>query len=75
MTTPEKERYLKAKYHEARELRNTKEYGKERHETKYSFAMLSALCEMAREDVYPDGTFGDEECNVWEMFCMMKFAK
>lgn len=34
----------------------------------YSFEMLQALRDMAREDVYPDGRFGDEECNVWSMF-------
>lgn len=34
----------------------------------YSFEMLQALRDMARENVYPDGRFSDEECNVWSMF-------
>lgn len=34
----------------------------------YTFEMLSALKDMAENDVYPDWRFGDNECNVWEMF-------
>lgn len=34
----------------------------------YSFEMLRVLKEMAMEDIYPDGSFGDDDCNVWEMF-------
>ena len=59
-----REKYLKSIYHEA--AREAKEkgipYGQ------FTPKMLAALCDMAREDVYPDGNFGDVECNVWEMF-------
>ena len=34
----------------------------------FTTKMLSALREMAEHDVYPDGSFGDEECVVWSMF-------
>lgn len=34
----------------------------------YTFQQLQALRDMAEHDVYPDGRFGDEECNVWSMF-------
>lgn len=34
----------------------------------YTTEMLSALRDMAKADVYPDGNFGDDECNVWLMF-------
>lgn len=34
----------------------------------YTFEMLSALRNMARQDVFPDARFGDEECNVWSLF-------
>lgn len=34
----------------------------------YTVEMLIALQEMAKNDVYPDGRFGDDECCVWSMF-------
>ncbi len=34
----------------------------------YTFGMLQKLRDMARDGVYPDGEFSDQECNVWEMF-------
>ena len=34
----------------------------------YNIEMLRVLKKMAREDIYPDGTFGDDECCLWEMF-------
>jgi hypothetical protein len=34
----------------------------------YTFEMLTALRDMAERDIYPDGRFGDEECNVWSLF-------
>lgn len=37
-------------------------------ENQYSPKMLLALKEMAKEDVYPDGRFGDMDCSIWEMF-------
>ena len=42
-------------------------------EKNFSFKMLQALRDMAKENVYPDGRFSDEECNVWEMFKSMKW--
>ena len=59
----EMERALREKYLEARE-KNGSSNG-------YSFEMLQALRDMAKADVYPDGRFGDEECNVWSMFHML----
>lgn len=52
--------YLKDEYLEARKA-NGNGNG-------YSFRQLQLLRDMAEHDVYPDGRFGDEECNVWEMF-------
>lgn len=34
----------------------------------YSAEMLFKLAEMARYDVYPNGKFSDEECNLWSLF-------
>lgn len=34
----------------------------------YTFEMISKLREMAKKDVYPDGRFSDEECNIWSLF-------
>lgn len=34
----------------------------------FTLEMLSALKEMAKADVYPDGRFSDTECNVWSLF-------
>lgn len=34
----------------------------------YTPAMLHALKAMAKADVYPDGSFGDEECEIWSLF-------
>ena len=34
----------------------------------YTTEMLAALRDMAKNNVYPDGNFGDDECNVWSMF-------
>ena len=55
-----RERCLKEKYLEASKRNKSKEG--------YSFEMLQALRDMAKKDVYPDGRFSDEECNVWSMF-------
>ena len=38
--------------------------------TTYNFRQLQALRDMAKANVYPDGRFGDEECNIWSMFNM-----
>lgn len=29
---------------------------------------IFVLAYMARNDIYPDGTFGDDECCIWEAF-------
>lgn len=34
----------------------------------YTFAMLRALKDMAENNVWPDGHFGDDDCNVWSLF-------
>lgn len=34
----------------------------------YTFEMICALRDMAEADIYPDGRFGDEECNLWSLF-------
>ena len=34
----------------------------------YNMAMLRTLKKMAREDIYPDGRFGDNDDCLWEMF-------
>ena len=61
---------LKMAYHDAYRAMCNEPKGI--NEPKYSFAMLQALRDMAKADVYPDGTFGDEECNVWSMFHMLR---
>ena len=67
------ERCMKENYHDARS-RAMKHRAGDRNDTRrddnpvYSFRMLQALRDMAENGVYPDGSFGDEECNIWEMF-------
>ena len=36
--------------------------------TAFTLDMIIALREMAEHDVYPDGRFSDDACNVWSMF-------
>lgn len=55
------EKHLKEKYLEASRVKGG-----------YTFEQLQALRDMAEQEVYPDGRFSDEECNVWAMFHMMK---
>lgn len=61
---------LKAKYHEARN--EAFESGKldriRQNSGVFTVKMLAALRDMAENDVIPDGSFGDVECNVWGMF-------
>lgn len=53
--------YLKDKYLEiAKENRNGS--------GTYTAEMIFALRDMAKKDVYPDGRFSDEECNIWSAF-------
>lgn len=37
-----------------------------------SVGRVMALADMARHDVYPDGTFSDAEVLIWEAFSHMK---
>lgn len=55
---------LKAKYHEA--AKKSREDGNSN--TVYTFEMIWILKEMADNDVWPDGSFGDADCNVWSAF-------
>lgn len=70
-----KKYYLKDNYHEARkamvERMENPKMGTRADEPVYSFRMLQCLRDMAKENVYPDGSFGDDECNIWEMFSML----
>lgn len=58
---------LKNRFHE--EVKKSAENGNDN--TVYTFGMIAALRDMAENDVYPDGKFGDTDCNVWSMFRMM----
>lgn len=57
-------RELKAYFHEA-EKKMREHKGSEQ---VYTFEMLLALKLMASNDVWPDGNFGDTDCNVWSLF-------
>ena len=35
---------------------------------KIEIGRVFVLADMARENVYPDGSFGDDECNIWAAF-------
>lgn len=59
-------KYLKEKYLEVRE--EAYKNGKLDNVGIYTTAMIAALRDMAENDEYPDGNFGDDECNVWSMF-------
>lgn len=49
-------------------LRNRyKEAAKDVYQGLYTPKMISVLTEMARNDIWPDGNFSDEECCVWGM--------
>lgn len=37
------------------------------HAQTFSIAQVRAIYEMAKHNVYPDGRFGDEECNLWSL--------
>lgn len=64
--------YLKSRYHEARsEAFDSGKLHRDQNSGVYTTKMLSALRDMADNDVWPDGHFGDDECNVWEMFYLL----
>lgn len=46
---------------------------KERWETRGSIPIYRVfqLADMARHNVIPDGSFSDDECNIWEEFHLM----
>lgn len=54
--------YLKDDYLEER--RKTRSIA----DPRYSARDIAGLRDMAERDVYPDGRFSDEECNIWSMF-------
>lgn len=62
--------WFKERYFEAREYAYISgQLDRIKHNTGvYTFEMLQALRLMAENDIYPDWRFGDNECNVWEMF-------
>ena len=73
MNRPDLEQYYKNKFHAAREIASQGDVEdnvcwNRSYERNYSLRELSALFEMAQHEVYPDGSFGDEEVNVWELF-------
>lgn len=41
----------------------------------YTFEMLRALRDMAERDIYPDGSFGDNDCLIWSMYRNMAAKK
>ena len=55
---------LKARFHE--EFHKSTESGNDN--TVYTYGMIQALRDMAENDVWPDGQFGDTDCNIWSMF-------
>ena len=57
------EKYYKDAFHEA--FRKSCEAGNDGNV--YTPEMLYALKEMAVHDVYPDGKFGDIDCEIWSM--------
>ena len=67
--------HLKDKYIEVR----TKAYESgeltPRQTSVFTPAMLAALRDMAEQNVYPDGRFGDTECGIWEMFRTVRLTK
>lgn len=66
----EVDKMYRDKYHDARE--DAKNPQNTSDEPRYSYRQLSALMQMAKHDTYPDDTFSDEECNIWELFTSME---
>lgn len=58
MNRTDREKYLKAKFLEIKRTDTGT----------YTIEQLYALRDMAKEDVYPDWRFGDNDCIVWQMF-------
>lgn len=59
-----REKELKQRFHEA--FKESRANGNSNEV--YTPKMLSALRDMAKANVYPDGSFGDMDCNIWSMF-------
>ena len=61
---------MKERFHEA--FHNAREAGVVKTGTDfgstYTMSMLRALKDMAEHEVWPDGRFGDDDCNVWSLF-------
>ena len=43
--------------------------------TYYGVKALYALMKMAKNDVWPDWRFGDNDCNVWSLFHTIRTTK
>lgn len=56
--------YLKDEYLEA--SRESMDAGNKN--TVYTPKMIFLLRDMAEHDVWPDGRFGDTDCNIWSAF-------
>ena len=64
------ERYYRSRYHEAREeaIVSGKIDKIRQNDGVYTPQMIAALRDMAENDIYPDGSFSDVDCNIWSMF-------
>ena len=65
------EKALKDTYLEARQESQNPADRYRGNDATYSFRMIAALRDMAENDVWPDGHFSDEECNIWSMFHLL----
>lgn len=63
---PYQQQALKGKFHE--EAKRVMDGKNDAYSRMYSIEMLCALHDMAKANVYPDGTFSDLDCNVWSLF-------
>ena len=70
MRKPEMEKYYRSRFHEAcNEAFSSGKIDKIRQGNGiYTAKMIAALRDMAENDIYPDGHFSDDACNVWSMF-------
>lgn len=70
MTKFEMEKYYRSRFHDAREEAiSTGKIDKIRqNDGVYTPQMIAALRDMAKNGIYPDGSFSDTDCNIWSMF-------
>lgn len=64
------EKFYRDQFHQAREEAFTsRKLDKIRqNDGVYTPKMLAALRDMAKNGIYPDGSFSDVDCNIWSMF-------